>query len=62
MFTYQSLGEPSLQPQAMVSTLAAPYIPYQPWVPTPFMPFSAGFAPYVPYPVMPFTYITAMQC
>lgn len=62
VFTYESLGEPALQPQAIVSALAAPFFPYQPWTLTPFVPFSPGFASCVPYPVGPYTYPAHMPC
>ncbi len=57
MFTYQTLGEPSLQPHPAVSTVAtltsSPYIPA--WTSYHIQP-PTGFAPYIPSTYMPYSY------
>ncbi len=61
MFTYQTMGEPSLQPHPTVNavtTLTSPsYIPV--WTSYHIQP-PTGFAPYMPCPYMPYAYTTPL--
>lgn len=57
VFTYQTLGEPSLQPHTAVNavtTLAPLYLP--PWPTSYHFPPPTSFAPYIQYPYTPYTY------
>lgn len=54
LFTYETLGEPSMQPHPIVTTVAALTSPYIPAWETPYnIPPPTGFALCSPYSYMP---------
>lgn len=61
LFTYETLGEPSMQPHTTVAAVTALTSPYIPAWTTPYLtPPPTSFAPYASYPCTPYMYITPL--